>query len=107
MKKAQLGKQPEIFSEILDFSTDTRLRSNQTNKIKIDKNLKKGNIIYNLCKEWNDCDPKLRMSRNEHHLKNIFQSDIKEQKMKSTCKIRKCYMCKTDKHLNYERYMKK
>ena len=107
MKKTQLDKQPKVFKDIIDFSSDSRLRSNTANKIHLSKNLKKGNIIYNFYKAWNDCDQKFRSSRNEYHLKDLLKNDMIEMMSKRNCKVKRCYMCSKDKHLDHKSYINK
>ena len=105
MKKAQLGKQPKVFRDILEFSSDSRLRSNSANKAHISRHLKNGNLVYNLYREWNNCHSQFRNSRNEHHLKKLLKNDFIEKSAKNTCKKRQCYMCIADRNLDLKSYM--
>ena len=106
MKKYELGKQPSIFNEIIGkIQTDSRLRSNQSNQIRIDKTLKRGNILYSMFKSWNDCESHLRESPSIDSLKNNFKKSQKLKLALKTCTKRKCFMCQRDRFRNFEGYM--
>ena len=107
MKKYELGKQPTIFNEIIGkICTDSRLRSNQSNKIQIDKNLKKGNLLYSMFKAWNDSELPLRECSSINSLKKNLKELQRIEMSQKICTKRKCYMCLRDRFCNFEGYMK-
>ena len=104
IKKKELGKQPKAFDQIIEFGTESKLRSNTENKIKLTK-FKKGNVMYSMIYEWNNCDPQLRNSQSLNQLKNKLKEMSKSKMSSKKCSTRKCYFCQRDRNVNYESYM--
>ena len=102
-------KQPPAIKEIL-FKEEKGLRSTRLyddeSKIKIYKDYRKGQCIYNLLDAWNNTDLDLRMAGNLFSLNRMIKDKCNNEII--TCNDKKnCYTCKIDCYRNYQIYMEK
>ena len=104
IKKMQLGKQPKAFDDWIEFGTDSRLRSNSANKIKLTK-FKKGNVFYSIINEWNNCEPEFRDSQTINQLKAKMRDQLISNLNSRKCTVKKCFSCQRDKNVDYHSYM--
>ena len=92
------------------FKKDKGLRSTRMyddeSKIKIYKDYRKGQCIYNLLDAWNNADQDLRMAGNSFSLNRMIKDSINKQIMPCNNK-KNCYICRIDLNRNYEIYMEK
>ena len=102
-------KQPPAIKEIL-FKEKKGLRSTRLyddeSKIKIYKDYRKGQCIYNLLDAWNNTDQDLRMAGNLFSLNRMIKDKCNNEII--TCNDKKnCYTRKIDYYRNYQIYMEK
>ena len=70
--------------------------------MRLPRNRKKGNVLYNLSMNWNTAKDSLKLAGNLFALKQ----SLKEEIMKSIieCTMSECLICKKDASKNYQRY---
>ena len=70
--------------------------------MRLPRNCKKGNALYNLSTNWNTAKDSLKLAGNLFALKQ----SLKEEIMKSIieCTMSECLICKKDATKNYQRY---
>ena len=99
-------QQPEALRNLIINETCTRAtrHSDGYNKIKIKKEFKKGNAIYDIISEWNSAERTIKDSGNLKSLKRQIKDRASEYEK---CKKKDCVICKKDMNRDYEKYMKK
>ena len=96
--------QPTAINELFKPQTDMRHTRRAENFLimRLPRNCKKGNALYNLSMKWNTAKDSHKLAGNLFALKQ----SLKEEIMKSIieCTMSECLICKKDARKNYQRY---
>ena len=108
VSETSASDQPEAIKDILFQNPNTctiELRSNDdTTKIKIKSEFKKGQCFYNILDTWNNSESDLRNAGNLFSLKKMLKNKVDSEW--KDCSINDCYSCNIDKNRDFSHYMK-
>ena len=99
-------QQPERLRNLIsnDPNTRTTRLTDDYYKIKIQREFKKGQALYDIISEWNSAEVAIKASGNMLSLKRQIRN---HNKSLEKCPKKECVICKKDQNRNYEKYMKK
>jgi hypothetical protein len=97
------GMQPKIFNSIIKVH-QKETRSSDQQKFPIDKNLIKGDIMYDILHNWNSSSQAAREATSSIQLKSEMAKSNEKKMIK--CTKSNCYSCKLGNDLRLANYIK-
>ena len=99
-------QQPERLRNLIsnDPNTRTTRLTDDYYKIKIQREFKKGQALYDIISEWNSAEVAIKASGNMLSLKRQIKNHYNSLEK---CPMKECVICKKDLHRDYEKYMEK
>ena len=96
--------QPAAINELFKPQTDMRHTRRAENFLimRLPRNCKKGNALYNLSTNWNTAKDSLKLAGNLFALKQSFKEEIMKSILE--CTMSECQICKKDASKNYQKY---
>ena len=80
------------------------MRNSDKKTFKIDPKLKKGNLLYSILQEWNNCEQTFRNTSNPKEMKKLLKEHTIEIQKMRVCSVKKCYLCERDKGKKYSKH---
>ena len=104
MNYTQSTNQPTAINELFKPQADMRHTRRADNFLimRLPRNCKKGNALYNLLMKWNNAKESHKSAGNLFSLKQALKEDIMESI--GECTTSDCVICKKDASRNYKRY---
>ena len=96
--------QPTAINELFKPQTDMRHTRRAENFLimRLPRNCKKGNALYNLSMKWNTAKDSHKLAGNLFALKQSLKEEIMKNIIE--CTMSECIICKKDARKNYQRY---